>query len=106
MGRLFLSSSYRPRARESGASTSLSRGEGKWDVFFSHHPIDLGPGRESGASISHIILRPRAREGEWDVFFSHHPIDLGPGRESGASISLIILRPRAREGEWDDHPKT
>ena len=62
MGRLFLSSSYRPRARE-----------GEWDVFFSHHPIDLGPGRESGASISLIILRPRAREGEWDVFFSHHP---------------------------------
>ena len=81
MGRLFLSSSYRPRARE-----------GEW------------------ASISHIILRPRAREGEWDVFFSHHPIDLGPGRESGASIFHIILRPRAREGEWDvffsHHPKT
>ena len=35
--------------------------------------LDLGPGRESGASISLIILRPRAREGEWDVFFSHHP---------------------------------
>ena len=44
MGRLFLSSSYRPRARE-----------GEWGVFFL------------------IILRPRAREGEWDVFFSHHP---------------------------------
>ena len=44
MGRLFLSSSYRPRARE-----------GEW------------------ASFSLIILRPRAREGEWDVFFSHHP---------------------------------
>ena len=43
------------------------------DVFFSHHPIDLGPGRESGTSFSLIILRPRAREGEWDVFFSHHP---------------------------------
>ena len=80
MGRLFLSSSYRPRARE-----------GEWDVFFSHHPIDLGPGRESGTSFSLIILRPRAREGEWDVFFSHHPIDLGPGRESQASFSLIIL---------------
>ena len=80
MGRLFLSSSYRPRARE-----------GEWDVFFSHHPIDLGPGRESGASISLIILRPRAREGEWGVFFSHHHIDLGPGRESGTPFSLIIL---------------
>ena len=62
MGRLFLASSYRSRAWE-----------GEWDAFFSHHPIDLGPGRESGASISLIILRPRAREGEWDVFFSHHP---------------------------------
>ena len=48
MGRLFLSSSYRPRARE-----------GEWGVYFSHHH----PGREA----------PRAREGEWDVFFSHHP---------------------------------
>ena len=63
MGRLFLASSYRSRARE-----------GEWDAFFSHHPIDLGPGRESGASISLIILRPRAR-----------------GRESGTSFSLIIL---------------
>ena len=70
MRRLFLSSSYRPRAH-----------------FFSHHPIDLGPGRESGASFSRI------------VFFSHHPIDLGSGRESETSSSLIILRPRAREGE-------
>ena len=62
MGHLLLLIILIPRARE-----------GEWDVFFSHHPIDLGPGRESGASISHIILRPRAREGEWDVFFSHHP---------------------------------
>ena len=62
MGRLFLSSSYRPRARE-----------GEWGVFFSHHPKDLGPGRESGTSFSLIILRPRAREGEWGVYFSHHP---------------------------------
>ena len=61
MGRLFLII-LRPRARE-----------GEWDVFFSHHPIDLGPGRESGASTSLIILIPRAREGKWDVFFSHHP---------------------------------
>ena len=62
MGRLFLSPSYRSRARE-----------GEWDAFFSHHPIDLGPGRESGTSFSLIILRPRAR------------------RESGTSFSLIIL---------------
>ena len=62
MGRLFLSSSYRPRAWE-----------GEWDAFFSHHPTDLEPRRESGASISLIILRPRASEGEWGVFFSHHP---------------------------------
>ena len=41
--------------------------------LFSHHPKDLGPGRESGASFSLIILRPRVREGEWDVFFFHHP---------------------------------
>ena len=71
MGRLFLSSSYRPRARE--------RESGVFSLII----LDLGPGRESGASFSLIILRPRAREGEWDVFFSHHPIDLGPGRESG-----------------------
>ena len=45
MGRLFLSSSYRPRARE-----------GEWGIYFSL-----------------IILIPRAREGKWDVFFSHHP---------------------------------
>ena len=62
--------------------------------FFSHHPIDLGPGRESGASFLASSYRPRAREGEWDAFFSHHPIDLGPGRESGASIS------------FSHHPKT
>ena len=61
MGRLFSLIILRPRARE-----------GEWDVFFSHHPMDLGPGRDSGASISLIILKPRAREGEWDVFFSHH----------------------------------
>ena len=52
MGRLFLSSSYRPRARE-----------GEWGV--SHI--------SRATSFSLIILRPRAREGEWDVFFSHHP---------------------------------
>ena len=57
MGRLFLSSSYRPSARE-----------GEWGIYLS-----LGPGRESGTSFSLIILRPRAREGEWGVYFPHHP---------------------------------
>ena len=44
MGRLFLSSSYRPRAWE-----------GEWGIFLSSS------------------YRPRAREGEWGVYFSHHP---------------------------------
>ena len=46
MGRLFLSSSYRPRARE-----------GEWGIYF----------------LIIIIQIPRAREGKWGVFFSHHP---------------------------------
>ena len=77
----------RPRARE-----------GEWDVFFSHHPIDLGPGRESGASTSLIILIPRAREGK------------GQGGKVGRLFLSSSYRPRAREGEWGvyfpHHPKT
>ena len=45
MGRLFLSSSYRPRAREG----------------------------ERGSLFLSSSYRPRAKEGEWGVYFSHHP---------------------------------
>ena len=65
----------------------------------------MSPGRESGASFSLIILRPRAREGEWGVFFSQ-------GGRVGRLFLSSSYRPRAREGEWGvyfshhHHPKT